>query len=158
MKRRGCAARGLIGIILTAALPCLAAGCGSAAPDAPPYGAGGVNGSNRPLPAPPRSASYPNSDPTIDHDGDLPDPDMFSSGSSSFWRTLDDRAVHQYASANERRIMAVRLKDAAAADAALQDYERYFSLHRQYHQRYIQAEAIERMTALGVAIGTGMRP
>lgn len=150
MKRVEHASRTLAGTLLACVLPCLAAACGSAAPDRPNRGGGGGPADIDPAPPAP--------DPGVDHDADLPDPDQFSSGSSTFWRALDNRAVHRYAAANERRIMAVRVKDTAAADAALRDYERYFGLHRQYHQRYIQAEALERMTALGVQIGTGMRP
>lgn len=89
---------------------------------------------------------------------ELPNPDEFSSGSSSFWRAYDEEAVRRYTTANEQRIVATRMKDADASAAAAREYDRYFSLHRRYHERYIQAEAIERMTALGIKVGTSIRP
>lgn len=133
----------------------VAAGCASPSPDgasaqgSTPSGGGEHRSSQDPLPAPTADAITT---------ADLPDPEMFTVASSSFWRSLDDEAVRRYATANERRIVASRMKDAAAVAAAANEYDRYFSLHRKYHERYIQAEAIERMTALGIKVGTSIRP
>lgn len=146
---RPCAGRLALCVVLSAA-----AGCASPPADggrAAPGGGGSSSGDHpsEPLPAP---------RPTSLASEELPDPEMFSSGSSSFWRALDDEAVRRYATANERRIIASRMKDADAAAAAAREYDRYFSLHRRYHQRYIEAETVERMTALGVKIGASLRP